>query len=62
MNEQEFHRLIDKYLAGNASAEEEQLLLNFFNSFQSDIEWDENTLGAKQLLEGKNAEQAAKRS
>lgn len=53
MNEQEFHRLIDKYLAGNASAEEEQLLLNFFNSFQSDIEWDENTLGAKQLLEGK---------
>ncbi|MDP9075975.1 MAG: FecR domain-containing protein [Bacteroidota bacterium] len=53
MNQQEFRQLIDKYLAGNASVEEEQLLLNFFNSFQSDVEWDNDVFGAKQQLEDK---------
>jgi transmembrane sensor len=49
----EFLQLIDKYLAGQASIEEEQLLLNFFDSFQSDIEWDETLFGVKQKLEDK---------
>ncbi|MCR8558358.1 FecR domain-containing protein [Mucilaginibacter sp. BJC16-A38] len=53
MNQQEFRQLIDKYLAGNASVEEEQLLLNFFDSFQSDAEWDNDVFGAKQQLEDK---------
>jgi transmembrane sensor len=49
----EFLQLIDKYLAGNASVEEEQLLLNFFDSFQEEIEWDEKLFGLKQQLEDK---------
>lgn len=53
MNKPEFVQLIDKYLAGNASTEEEQLLLNFFDSFQSGTEWDDTQLGLKQQLEDK---------
>ncbi|MES2060808.1 MAG: FecR domain-containing protein [Bacteroidota bacterium] len=53
MTQPEFLQLIDKYLAGNASVEEEQLLLNFFDSFQEEIEWDENLFGLKQKLEDK---------
>jgi transmembrane sensor len=49
----QFLQLIDKYLAGNASVEEEQLLLNFFDSFQDEIKWDENLFGLKQKLEDK---------
>lgn len=53
MTQPEFLQLIDKYLAGNASVEEEQLLLNFFDSFQEEIEWDEKLFGLKQQLEDK---------
>ena len=53
MTKPEFLQLIDKYLAGHASIEEEQLLLNFFDSFQSEIEWDETLFGVKQKLEDK---------
>lgn len=53
MDQQEFRRLIEKYLDGNASKEEEEQLLNFFNSFQSDEGWDETLLGNKQQLEDK---------
>ncbi|MBD1384643.1 FecR domain-containing protein [Mucilaginibacter rigui] len=53
MTQPEFLQLIDRYLAGNASVEEEQLLLNFFDSFQEDIEWDEKLFGLKQHLEDK---------
>lgn len=53
MQRPEFLQLIDKYLNGEASAEEEQLLLNFFESFQSDSEWDESALGIKEQLESK---------
>jgi transmembrane sensor len=49
----EFLQLIDKHFAGKASVEEEQLLLNFFESFQQGLEWDENLLGVKQKLEDK---------
>jgi transmembrane sensor len=49
----EFLQLIDKYLAGKASVEEEQLLLNFFDSFQEEIAWDDNLFGLKQQLEDK---------
>jgi hypothetical protein len=53
VQQQEFLKLIDKYLNGEASAEEEQLLLNFFDSFQSGQEWDESVLGVKEKLEDK---------
>lgn len=53
MDKKEFLQLIDRYLAGKASLDEEQLLLNFFDSFQSDMEWDEKLLGARQALEDK---------
>lgn len=53
MNRQEFLELIDKYLSGKASLEEEQLLLNYFDSFQLSDEWDERALGVKQELESK---------
>ncbi|TSD63310.1 DUF4974 domain-containing protein [Inquilinus sp. KBS0705] len=53
MNKQQFLRLIDKYLAGQASIEEEQQLLNFFDSFRQDGGWDEKLLGVKQKLEDK---------
>jgi transmembrane sensor len=49
----EFLQLIDKYLAGKASVEEEQLLLNFFDSFHETLDWDENLFGVKQKLEDK---------
>lgn len=33
MTKEDFHKLLDKYLSGNASHEEEQQLLNFYGSF-----------------------------
>jgi transmembrane sensor len=53
VNKQEFLQLIDKYLIGEASKEEEQLLLNFFDSFQSEVEWNEKLYGVKHQLEEK---------
>lgn len=38
---------------GQASAREEELLINHFESFQRDEEWDERVLGVKQQLEDK---------
>ena len=34
MNKEDFYKLLDKYIAGEASLEEEQRLLNFYGSFQ----------------------------
>ena len=53
MQQQEFLQLIDKYLNREASAEEERLLLDFFDSFQSAQGWDESVLGVKEQLEDK---------
>lgn len=53
MTQPEFLQLVDKYLAGKASVEEEQLLLNFFDSFREEVEWDESLFGLKQQLEDK---------
>ncbi len=53
MNKQEFITLIEKYLSGNATLEEEQLLLNFFDSFQSSDQWDEDLLGDKRVVQAK---------
>ncbi len=53
LNKQEILTLIDKYLAGSASAEEENLLVTMFDSFQITEEWDEKELGSKALMEAK---------
>jgi transmembrane sensor len=53
VDKKEFLQLIDRYLAGKATLDEEQLLLNFFDSFQHDMQWSEEVLGAKQALEDK---------
>ncbi|MFA6945579.1 MAG: FecR family protein [Pedobacter sp.] len=34
MDKENFHKLLDKYISGDASQEEEQRLLNFYGSFQ----------------------------
>lgn len=53
MQKHEFLKLIDKYLAGQASATEKEQLSVFFESFQESAEWDEKVLGVKQELEDK---------
>lgn len=47
MNKQEFLALIDKYLAGEASEKELDLLVRYYQSFQGNGDWNENELGAK---------------
>ncbi|WP_316788342.1 FecR family protein [Pedobacter frigoris] len=53
MDREQFLVLIQKYLAGEASLEEEQLLLNFYGSFQDSDVWDERTMGVKEQIEAK---------
>lgn len=40
MDKKDFQKLLDKYIAGEASLEEEQRLLNFYGSFQKQTESD----------------------
>jgi transmembrane sensor len=53
LKREQFNELLDKYLAGEASIEEEQRLLNFYESFRNssvtDNLKDENKLGDKML-------------
>nr|WP_068890696.1 FecR family protein [Pedobacter panaciterrae] len=51
MDKQQFLALIDKYLEGRASMEEEQMLLNYYGSFQHSRAWDEKVLGVKEEIE-----------
>jgi ferric-dicitrate binding protein FerR (iron transport regulator) len=53
VQKQEFQQLIDKYLNGQATADEVQLLMELFDNAQADNQWDEQTLGVKQDLEDK---------
>ena len=47
MNNQEFLALIDKYLAGEASENEIDLLVRYYQSFQGNDDWNEKELGVK---------------
>lgn len=47
MEKQEFLALIDKYLAGTATAVEMQMLLNYYQSFQDSDAWDQVPEGSK---------------
>lgn len=53
MTKQEFLRLVDTYLDGKASFQEEQQLLDFYNQFDISDNWNEEVLGGKALLEEK---------
>ena len=54
MQQQELLQLIDKYLNGQASAEEEELLLNLFEHFHpGQNQWDELVPGVNEQLENK---------
>lgn len=44
MEKEKFYSLLDKYLSGEASKEEEQLLLNFYGSFKSSKELDNSEM------------------
>lgn len=53
MTKENFFALIDKYLEGKATLQEEQTLLNFYESFNQSTDWDEKALGLKEELEAK---------
>lgn len=53
MNREELLQLIDRFLEGKTSADEEQLLINYYNSFQQSSEWDEEQLGSRDAMEQK---------
>lgn len=53
MNREALLQLIDRFLAGKTSADEEQLLHNYFNSFQQSSAWDEAKLGSRDAMEQK---------
>jgi len=51
MNKQELKLLIDKYLKGEATAQEEKYLIDFFDSYEDDGKaWDIYGLGSKQAF------------
>lgn len=47
MNRQEFIRLLDKYLEGNASDEEQAMLYAYYQNAQTAQDWDEEVMGNK---------------
>jgi transmembrane sensor len=51
LNREVLLQLIDKYLAGETSAEEQQLLHNYFDSFQQSTDWNELELGSRHIME-----------
>ncbi|MBO9573922.1 MAG: hypothetical protein J7497_17170, partial [Chitinophagaceae bacterium] len=53
MNKQAFLILVDRWLSGAATAEEEELLINYYNSFQDNHEWNEAELGSKEIIAGR---------
>ncbi|MHC0447539.1 FecR family protein [Flavobacterium sp. 3-218] len=52
MKKEDFLLLLNRYLSGDTNLEENNKLLNFYESFQTDKDWDEN-LGSKEELEFK---------
>lgn len=50
MKKEDFLLLLNRYLSGDTNLEENNKLLNYYESFQTDKDWDEN-LGSKEGLE-----------
>lgn len=55
MEKEHFFELLDKYLSGETNLEENKLLLNYYESFQSSTAWDES-LGAIDEIKSKMLE------
>lgn len=53
LKKEEFLVIVDKYLGGTATDQEEQLLINYHNSFQQVADWDEAELGKMYVMEEK---------
>lgn len=53
MNKEKLLALIDKYLAGDVTDEEIDLLKRYYNSFQDNTTWDEAQLGLRSEVEAK---------
>ncbi len=53
MDKQEIYKLIDKYIAGEATEEEVDLLSRYYNSFQHNLDWNETELGDVSETEAK---------
>ncbi|MCL4547737.1 MAG: FecR domain-containing protein [Bacteroidetes bacterium] len=54
MNNQDFPKLVDKYLKGECLPDEELLVEKYFESFQTGTqEWVDSTFGSKQVIEDK---------
>lgn len=51
MNKQEFLDILDKYVNGTATQQEEELLFAYYNSFQQNEVWNEELAGPSQVME-----------
>ena len=51
MNKQEFLNILDKYLNGSATKQEEELLFAYYNSFQQSEAWNDELAGPAQVVE-----------
>jgi transmembrane sensor len=52
MKKEDFFELLNKYLSGETNLEENKSLVNFYESFQTNGEWDE-ALGSKEEIQSK---------
>ncbi len=51
MEKRKFQRLVTKYLSGKASAEEEELIVNYLDAFQKNDEgWNSSEMGEEDLI------------
>lgn len=50
MKKEEFLMLLNRYLSGDTNREENKQLLNYYESFQTDTDWDE-ALGSREEME-----------
>lgn len=53
MDKKEFLELVDLYVSGKASAEQEEMLLRFYDSFQGEDVWKKQMAGLKEELESR---------
>ncbi|MES3018109.1 MAG: FecR domain-containing protein [Bacteroidota bacterium] len=54
MDNNEFKSLVDRYLSGKASAEEEEYLFDYYDSLQEkEIFWDEDIMGVQEEVKNK---------
>lgn len=60
MNKEEFLKLLDRYLAGNSSKEEEQFLFDIYQRLEDKYQWNPTEMNALEQLEHKLIRKFAK--